>query len=70
MQDYETRIINAAGELSLVAIDRHTSDFAAIRAALHLCKQSETAQVWRDVCIYRDEPRVIPLSWPVHAGRG
>ena len=71
MQIYETRIINAAGELSLVAVERHTSDFAAIRAALHLCKERETTQVWReDICIYQDNPPAVRLTWTLHAGRG
>ena len=58
MQDYEIRIINRDGALSLVAVDRHVSDFTAIRAALHLCKEGDKAEVWRgDECVYADTPR-------------
>jgi hypothetical protein len=69
MQDYETRIINAVGELSLVAVDRHTSDFSAIRAALRLCRQGETAQVWRgNECVYSDLLHSHSgLAWPVRS---
>jgi hypothetical protein len=69
MEDYEPRIINANGALSLVAIDRHTSDFSAIRAALRLCKQGETAQVWRgNECVYSDPPHVSSgLTLPVRS---
>jgi hypothetical protein len=58
MLDYETRIIHRDGTLSLVAVDKHISDFTAIRAALHLCKEGDRVQVWRgDECVYADAPR-------------
>jgi hypothetical protein len=58
MQEYETRIIDRTGALSLLVTDRHTSDFAAIRFALHLCKDGDKAEVWRgDERVYADAPR-------------
>jgi hypothetical protein len=69
MQDYETHIYKADGSISLVAINRHTSDFAAIRAALHLCKKGDTARVWRnDKCVYTDILRTgSSLEWPIQS---
>jgi hypothetical protein len=58
MQEYETRIIDRTGALFLLVTDRHLSDFTAIRAALRLCKEGDTTQVWRgDECVYSDAPR-------------
>ncbi len=58
MQNYETRIVHRNGVLSLVAVDRHISDFTAIRAALKLCKEGDRVQVWRgEECVYADAPR-------------
>ena len=67
MQEYETNIIHRTGALSMVVTDRHLNDFTAVRAALRLCKEGDTAQVWRgDECVYSEAPRKTPaLSWPV-----
>jgi hypothetical protein len=64
MQDYETRIIGRSGALSLLMTDRHVSDFTAIRAALRLCKEGDTTQVWRGAeCVYSDTPRKKPARF-------
>ena len=58
MQQYETQIIHRDGALSLLVTDRHTSDFIAIRTALHLCRKGDKAEVWRgEECVYADRPR-------------
>jgi hypothetical protein len=64
MQDYETRIIGQTGALSLLVADRHVSDFTAIRAALRLCKEGDTTQVWRgEECVYSEAPRKRPARF-------
>jgi hypothetical protein len=58
MQEYETHIFHRNGALSLLVANKHTSDFIAIRTALHLCKEGDKAEVWRgEECVYADTPR-------------
>jgi hypothetical protein len=53
MQDYETRIITAAGKIALVCSASYVSDFTAIRAAQKMCRDGEMPEVWRgEVCVY------------------
>ncbi len=53
MQDYETRIITAAGKTALISSARFMSDFVAIRAAQKMCRDGEVAEVWRgEFCVY------------------
>jgi hypothetical protein len=67
VEEYETSVIDRSGMLSLLVKDRHLSDFTAVRAALRLCKEGDTTQVWRgDECVYSEAPRKTPaLAWPV-----
>ena len=58
MQDYDIHIFNQAGKLSLNMSGSYASDFAAIRAAEHLCKNHERVEVWTgDGCIFSSAPR-------------
>ena len=59
MQDYETRLINKSGGLSLLVAGSHFSDAAAIHAARQLCKDGEAIEIWRgDVCIFSEASRL------------
>jgi hypothetical protein len=58
MQEYETTL-TSRGTLSLLTVERHFSDAAAIHAAKKLRKNNEEkVEVWRgDVCVYAETPR-------------
>ena len=58
MQDYDIHLFNEAGNLSLSMTGNYASDFAAIRAAEHLCKEHEKVEVWSGQgCIFASAPR-------------
>jgi hypothetical protein len=58
MQDYDIHLFNQVGNLSLSITGNYASDFAAIRAAEHLCKEHEKVEVWSgDGCIFSSTPR-------------
>jgi hypothetical protein len=58
MRDYDIRVFNQAGSLSLCMSGNYASDFAAIRAAEHLCKEHEKVEVWNGQgCIFASAPR-------------
>jgi hypothetical protein len=58
MQDYDIRLFNKAGNLSLSMTGNYASDFAAIRAAEHLCRDHERVEVWNGIgCIFASVPR-------------
>ena len=58
MQDYDIHLFNQAGNLSLSMTGNYVSDFAAIRAAEHLCKDHEKVEVWSgNGCIFASAPR-------------
>ncbi len=51
--EYETQIINASGKVAFIRTGKYLSDFIAIRSALKMCRDNESAEVWRDNdCIY------------------
>ena len=57
MRDYDIRLFNQQGQLSLSMSGNYVSDFAAIRAAEHLCKDNETIEVWSgEGCIFASAP--------------
>lgn len=61
MQNYDIRLFNRAGNLSLSVAGNYASDFAAIRAAEHFCKDHETVEVWGATgCIFASAPRREP----------
>jgi hypothetical protein len=58
MQDYDIHVFNQAGQLSLSMSGSYASDFAATRAAEHLCKDHERVEVWSGKgCIFTSAPR-------------
>jgi hypothetical protein len=58
MQDYDIRLFNRSGALSLSMSGNYASDFAAIRAAEHLCREHEKVEVWNGSgCIFASTPR-------------
>ena len=58
MQDYDIHVFNEAGKLSLNVSGSYVSDFAAVRAAEHLCKEHERVEVWSGSgCIFTSAPR-------------
>jgi hypothetical protein len=62
MQDYDIRLFNEMGNLSLSMTGNYTSDFAAIRAAEHLCREHEKVEVWSgNGCIFASAPRADHL---------
>jgi len=67
MIEYQTRVIDRDGKLSLLVLSIHNSDRAAIQAATKLCRPNETLSVWRDdLCIYDEAPKAGPwLVWPI-----
>ena len=69
MPEYETRIKNCDGDLSLKASSQHPSDFAAIRAAKRLCSEGQTIEIWRDeFCVYSEPQSRLTLVWPKYGG--
>jgi hypothetical protein len=61
MRDYDIRVFNQSGNLSLSMSRNYVSDFAAIRAAEHLCKDHEKVEVWSGQgCIFSSIPRSQP----------
>jgi hypothetical protein len=63
MQDYDIHVFNEAGKLSLNMSGKYTSDFAAIRAAEHFCKEHERVEVWSgNGCIFASPPRPADAS--------
>jgi hypothetical protein len=72
MQEYETRVANRSGALSLLALRSYSSDSAAIHAARHICKDGQGIEIWRgNICVYSAAPREnVLLARPAHSGRG
>ena len=61
MQDYDIRLFNQSGALSLTMSGNYVNDFAAIRAAEHLCREHEKFEVWNGTgCIFASTPRGKP----------
>jgi len=48
MPEYETQIIDARGKILVTYLEQYSSDFVAIRCALKMCSDNESAEVWRD----------------------
>lgn len=63
MQDYDIHLFNEDGKLSLNMTGSYASDFAAIRAAEHLCKAHERVEVWSgNGCIFASAPGAAGAS--------
>jgi len=67
MIEYQSRVIDHDGKLSLLILSIHNNDRAAIRAATKLCRPNETLSVWRDdLCIYDEAPKAgLWFVWPI-----
>jgi|ERR1700722_7876026 hypothetical protein len=55
MHDYEIRLYDKAGKLSLLYSSNYLGDEAAIQAAQKHCRAGDVVEVWRDqVCVFTD----------------
>lgn len=69
MNDYEIRIFKADGTPSLIAVESHMVDQAAIRSA-RMMADKNPYEVWRDVeCIWRSGELTAMRKWIKAAAR-
>lgn len=69
MNEYEIRIFKADGTLSLIAVEGHLMDQAAIRSG-RMMADKNPYEVWRGVeCIWRSSELTASRKWSKAAAR-
>jgi len=71
MQEYEIRLTNKSGALSLLVLRSYSGDSAAIDDAGRICKDGQGIEIWRgNVCVYSAAPRENVRNCLVTLGHG